>query len=259
MHESGYTLTSINDDLEALLDHLGVTRTHVVGHSFGARVALAYAIRRPERVASLTVADTQVSCLQPPMRLRDWPHWNAWKKQLIELGHDTLPSEDEVINYRLLASFNRLSRQLANGGPPDARRRGPSLRDRDMGRKGAENWERLMSSTSAGRDFENDSEITIPALRRIAVPTLMMYGEFSHCLPTCRALSELIPHSDVMLVRDAGHFHPVIKPQRFVRALLRFLRHGARLEPQHVHAAGRQTERRGRARILKRLLRQRAP
>jgi hypothetical protein len=62
-----------------------------------------------------------------------------------------------------------------------------------------------------------------------------------------------------MLVRDAGHFHPVIKPQRFVRALLRFLQHSARLEPQYVHATGRQTERRGGARVLKRLLRQRAP
>jgi pimeloyl-ACP methyl ester carboxylesterase len=259
MHESGYTLTSMGDDLHALLDHLGVTRTHIVGHSFGARVALAYAIRRPERVASLTVADTQVSCLQPPMRLRDWPHWNAWKKQLIELGHDTLPSEDEFISYRLLASFNRMSRQFANGGLSDARRRGPSLRDRDMGRKGARNWERLMSSTSAARDFENDTEITISALRRIAVPTLMMYGEYSHCLPTCRALSELIPDSHVMLVRGAGHFHPVIKPQRFVRALLRFLQHRARLEPQYVHPTGRRTERRGGARVLKRLLRQRAP
>jgi pimeloyl-ACP methyl ester carboxylesterase len=114
MQESGYTLNSMGDDLDALLDHLGVTRAHIVGHSFGARVALAYTIRRPERVASLTVADTQVSCLQPPVRLRDWPYWGTWKKQLIEQGHDTLPSEDEIINYRLLASFNRISRQFAH-------------------------------------------------------------------------------------------------------------------------------------------------
>jgi pimeloyl-ACP methyl ester carboxylesterase len=116
-----------------------------------------------------------------------------------------------------------------------------------------------MSSTSAARDFENDSEITIPALRRIAAPTLMMYGEHSHCLPTCWALKELIPDSHVVLVRDAGHFHPAVKPQRFVRTLLPFLQHSARPELQHVHTAGRQTERRGGSRLLKRLLRQRIP
>lgn len=257
MNGSGYTLTSMGDDLDALFDHLGVTRAHIVGHSFGARVALAYAIRRPERVASLTVADTQVSCLQPPVRLRDWPHWATWKKQLIEQGHDNLPSEDEIINYRLLANFNRLSRQFANGRPLDVRHRGPSLRDRDMGRKGAQNWERLMSSTSAARDFENDSEITVPSLRRIAAPTLIIYGEYSHCLPTCRALKELIPGSHVMLVRGAGHFHPVIKPRRFLHALLPFLQHSARPQPRQDHSTGRQIELRGRMRFRKRLTRQR--
>jgi pimeloyl-ACP methyl ester carboxylesterase len=257
MHESGYTLNSMGDDLDALLDHLGVTRAHIVGHSFGARVALAYTIRRPERVASITVADTQVSCLQPPVRLRDWPYWGTWKKQLIEQGHDTLPSEDEFINFRLLANFNRISRQFANGGLSSARRRGPSLRDRDMGRKGAQNWERLMSTTSAARDFENDSEITIPALRSIVAPTLMMYGEYSHCLPTCWALKELIPDSHVKLVRDAGHFHPVVKPQSFVRTLLPFLQNGARPKLRYVHSTGHQAERRSGARFLRRLLRQR--
>jgi pimeloyl-ACP methyl ester carboxylesterase len=257
MHESGYTLHSMGDDLDALLDHLGVGRAHVVGHSFGARVALAYTIRRPERVASLTVADTQVSCLQPPVRLRDWPHWGMWKKQLIAQGYDTLPADDEIINYRLLASFNRVSPQRPNGGLSGARHRGPSLRDRDMGRKGALNWERLLRSTSAARDFENDSEITIPALRQIAAPTLVIYGEYSHCLPTCWALKDLIPDSHVMLVRGAGHFHPAVKPRYFVRVLLSFLQRSARLQPRPQHSAGPPAEHRGRARLRRRLLRQR--
>jgi len=257
MRESGYTLNSMSDDLDALLDHLGVTRAHVVGHSFGARVAIAYTIRRPERVVSLTVADTQVSCLQAPMRLREWPYWSIWKRQLIDQGHDNLPSEDEFINYRLLANFNRLSRQFASGGLPNARRQGPSLRDRDMGRKGAQNWERLMNSTTAARDFEDDSEITVSALRRIATPTLMMYGEYSHCLPTCWALKELIPDSRVTLVRGAGHFHPVVRPQVFVRTLLPFLQHGAGPKLKHAHSAHRQTETLGGKHVLRRLIKQR--
>jgi pimeloyl-ACP methyl ester carboxylesterase len=255
MRESGYTLSFMCDDLEVLLNHLGIAHAHIVGHSFGARVALAYTIRRPERVASLTVADTQVSCLQPPVRLRDWPHWATWKRQLIAQGHDTLPSEDEIINFRLLARFNRMSRQFANGGLSGVRRRSPSLRDRDMGRKGARNWEHLLNSTTAARDFENDSEITVLALRHIAVPTLLMYGECSHCLPTCWALRDLIPDSDVTLVHDAGHFHPAVKPQYFVRSLLSFLQHGVRQGQRDTPCAA---DRPGEARSLKRLLRQRA-
>ena len=40
-------------DLEALWDHLGVERTHLVGYSMGGRLALHVAARRPERVLSL--------------------------------------------------------------------------------------------------------------------------------------------------------------------------------------------------------------
>ena len=40
-------------DLEALWDHLGVERTHLVGYSMGGRLALHVSARRPERVLSL--------------------------------------------------------------------------------------------------------------------------------------------------------------------------------------------------------------
>lgn len=42
-------------DLEALLDHLRISRATIVGMSQGARTALAFAIDRPERVAGLVL------------------------------------------------------------------------------------------------------------------------------------------------------------------------------------------------------------
>src|SRR5262245_10340480 len=46
---------SVPDDLLRLLDHLQVTRAHLVGHSFGGGAALDFALLHPERVASLTL------------------------------------------------------------------------------------------------------------------------------------------------------------------------------------------------------------
>jgi pimeloyl-ACP methyl ester carboxylesterase len=43
-------------DVASLLDHLGVERAHVVGHSMGARGAAAFAVRYPDRVRSLVLA-----------------------------------------------------------------------------------------------------------------------------------------------------------------------------------------------------------
>merc|ERR1711879_756892 len=46
------------DDLEALVDHLGLQRVSLVAQSMGGRPALAYAVRHPERVSALVMANT---------------------------------------------------------------------------------------------------------------------------------------------------------------------------------------------------------
>jgi pimeloyl-ACP methyl ester carboxylesterase len=44
-------------DAVGLLDHLGVDRAHVVGHSFGGMIALELAVQQPTRVASLVLLE----------------------------------------------------------------------------------------------------------------------------------------------------------------------------------------------------------
>src|SRR5262245_47289985 len=46
-----YTLDNNIDDLEALRDHLGLSRISLLGSSYGGMVALGYALRYPQRVA----------------------------------------------------------------------------------------------------------------------------------------------------------------------------------------------------------------
>src|SRR5687768_18123779 len=53
--ESGYTSAEMADDLDALLDQLGIQRAHLIAHSFGGAVALQYALLHPECVLSLTL------------------------------------------------------------------------------------------------------------------------------------------------------------------------------------------------------------
>ena len=74
------------------------------------------------------------------------------------------------------------------------------------------------------------------AIAQIAMPTLAMFGEFSHCLPTCRRLNQLIPDCEVAIVPGAGHFHPAVKPRRFVRQLTGFLARHRRMGVHSVAA-----------------------
>ncbi|MEO0974781.1 MAG: alpha/beta hydrolase, partial [Pseudomonadota bacterium] len=198
--------------------------------------------------------------LQPPMRLREWPYWARWKRELLEMGHAGLPDDDEIITFELLKHFNDLSSGFAHGalaaspalgaspsGEPTvipageaivspgqkkraARRAAakgsaaPSLRRRDMGRKGAARWTELMENTSAKAEFADEAPLSREAIGSIRVPTLAMFGELSHCLPSCRQLEKLIPRTHVAIVPGAGHFHPAVKPRRFVQLLNHFLR-----------------------------------
>ena len=55
--ETGYSSLEIIDDLEALLDHLGWERVHVLGHSWGGKLATIWATNNPHRFSSLILVD----------------------------------------------------------------------------------------------------------------------------------------------------------------------------------------------------------
>ena len=48
-----YEYAELVDDLEAVLDHLGIERTALVGSSMGAATAMAFTLEHPERVTAL--------------------------------------------------------------------------------------------------------------------------------------------------------------------------------------------------------------
>jgi pimeloyl-ACP methyl ester carboxylesterase len=55
--DKGYSLAHHGDDLIGLLDHFGLERAVLVGHSLGAHIAVRFAAVHPERVAKLVLVD----------------------------------------------------------------------------------------------------------------------------------------------------------------------------------------------------------
>jgi pimeloyl-ACP methyl ester carboxylesterase len=54
---TGYSLAAHGEDLAGLLDHLGLRRAVLVGHSLGAGIVLRFAVTHPRRVAKLVLID----------------------------------------------------------------------------------------------------------------------------------------------------------------------------------------------------------
>lgn len=228
MPGSGYTLDAMVGDLHALHQKLGINTTHLVGHSYGARVALAYALRHPEAVKSLTLADTQIRRLQPNIRLRDWPHWPVWKQELLAQGATNLPDDDKIIDFTLLAELSRYMGNAAKGpgvpglGARAGGRRRINMGARKMGQRGQQNWQDLLAKTSADNELHDEGPLSADAISELSVPTLLLYGKLSHCVPTSEVLLDLMPNARRMLIPGAGHFFPVVKPRLFARAFSEF-------------------------------------
>ena len=55
--DKGYSLALHDDDLEGLLDHFGLKKAVLMGHSLGAHIAVRFAATRPQRVAKLVLVD----------------------------------------------------------------------------------------------------------------------------------------------------------------------------------------------------------
>jgi pimeloyl-ACP methyl ester carboxylesterase len=236
MPPSGYTTAEMAADLDALLDHAGVTQAHLVGHSYGAAIALSLASAWPERVLSLTLADAVIAAIQPAPHLRDWPEWERWAERLRALGIDV--PEDHALDQGLLEL-------IAHPDRAEARSRLGSDRlflpwaGWNAGRRGAEQWRRLLLTTTARGDVVSPAGLTPERIAGLTPPICAIYGEHSHCLPTFDWLRGNLPHCRAVVVPGVGHFHPAVAPGLFAAHLIEFLSDvsGARSVPDGLELA----------------------
>lgn len=215
---SGYSCKDQANDLAALLDALHIAKAHVVGHSFGALVALAFAIGYPERVDRLVIADGRIGVLQHADPTVDWPSFEAWKAHLADCGLD---DRDELLPG--LGALTSMAEASERGWTPKAFEPFFPFASWNGGKRSARLWMRLLASTAAPSELKDESTLSLEAIRSVDTPACAIYGERSFCLPSGRALQRVLPDCQAVLVPEAGHFHPLTHPQTFVSSLEGFL------------------------------------
>jgi pimeloyl-ACP methyl ester carboxylesterase len=177
----------------ALLDRLGIERTHVVGHSNGGRVAIALAAAHPDRVGGLVLAD---SAGIPPRRgLR-----HQWR----------------VRTFKLLRAASRWQWLP------------PRLRDsagRRAAKRGSSDYRAASGTLRASMVRLVNADLR-PQLARLKAPTLLIWGEHDQETPLTDAhtMERLIPDSGLVVFEGCGHFAYAEQPDRFCRIVDVFLR-----------------------------------
>jgi pimeloyl-ACP methyl ester carboxylesterase len=219
---TGYGVGSMAHDLEALLDARGYDRVHLVAHSFGGMVALAYTLRHPERVESLMLVDVRVRQIQKKLTIPVQSVPLAVERQLLELGLDIskISQSDDGVDYLRTVAKIEVDAGDEAADLLSAIYRHPRL---FRSRRNAERWIDLTERVSLIADLQEEPAFGAADLAKLDMPMMIMVGGQSNTLPSAREMVRLCPHAIFHEVPDVGHFFPMSQPRLFLRPALRFL------------------------------------
>lgn len=189
------------DDVDALLESLGVVDAAVVGASFGGRVAMELATLHPGRVSSLVLLCAAYRGLEPTKSVRTF---GAEEDRLLEAGD---VDAAVALNVRTFL-----------GPEADAEARALLT---------------LMQRRAFDVQIAADQADPGPEPRRvevdptsIAVPTVVVSGAYDldHFREVATALGELIPGAETLELGWAGHLPALERPDAVQALLLDVLR-----------------------------------
>lgn len=196
---------SNRDDLRAVLDHVGVESTHLLGISRGSMIATDFTLERPERVRSLIwVAGGLRGFDVDDPRLTDiWP-----EMERLEEARDWEPLVD-------------LETQVWTDGPgQSADRVDPEVRRRMI----AWNIENYLADQHPDQPMQPD----VPAVERLAeinVPTLFMWGTLDEIgvLRSGEKLASEVKGARSHVFEDVAHMVNLERSVEFNRLVREFL------------------------------------
>ena len=211
---SGFTARPANGEnspqaqaavLRAAAAELGLERPVLLGHSFGAAVALAWALDAPDAVAAVVTLGGYVLPLGGPPR---------WVVALLR-SPTVLRGVGAIGRSRRDARWSR----APSGGPsPPGSRRGSTCASR-------RGWRSRPPTSSAtartARPPRRAWRPSSPATRASPCPLVILVGAQDRMVPpsTSERLHALVPGSEFVRVPDAGHMPQFTAPDAVVAAV----------------------------------------
>lgn len=213
-----YDVRTFVDDLDALRAYWGYEAWTIVGHSWGATLALLYAVQYPERAARLAyVSGTGIDPAwhQAYRRNREAKLLDADRERLRRLNEELLTATGEELER----IEDEASCLLGRTELYDVRRVGDVSRyDRFP-----INYSLNEALCAEMRQME-DAGYLSSQIARVRAPTLVLDGEGDPRPRWARAqIAELIPTSRHVTIAGAGHEPWVEQPEATARVLRDFL------------------------------------
>ena len=186
MNSANFELADYAADLEAIREALGLEQVHLLGHSFGGLVAMAYAIHYPERARSLVLLGSG-----PPTWDAILDSFTSFSRRITTLQADgILPQQlGDDLAAILPAYFSDPTFTFSSDDPGGAPEQNTAVNELT--------WQAI-----AGYDLTAD-------LAGLRLPVLILYGaDDPFGLPMAEASRDALVSADVtyVLLDQCGHF-----------------------------------------------------
>jgi 3-oxoadipate enol-lactonase len=194
------TLETLADDIAALLDHLNIPTTVVVGLSMGGQIAMAFAEQYPQRLSGLILAATFPQA--------DTPEAAATRRATADrfLAQGSIPPGLEMLPKLLAPASIKDHPEIALQVLTMIARTPPA------------------GAAAALRGRAQRKDYT-PTLRNITVPTLIVVGteDAYTSVDTAKQMQQSIPNARLEVFEGIGHLPNLEATDHFNAVLHRFL------------------------------------
>jgi proline iminopeptidase len=201
------TLTSDVEDIDRVRRHFRLDAPALLGHSWGAVLALEYALRHPTRVSHLILMNPAAASARDAAVMRQahleklGPEMQRQLEIVSSAAYKAGDPEAVAARYRIhfkpaverLDDYERLMATMASGFTRQGKEgivKARAVEDRLM----RDTWQ------MTGYDL-------IPRLRGLRMPTLVITGDHDFIpAPVTDHIAQAIPNAELVQIKDCGHF-----------------------------------------------------
>ncbi|HYM48410.1 MAG TPA: alpha/beta hydrolase, partial [Burkholderiaceae bacterium] len=181
---SGYSLAAMAQDLVALLAALRAERATLVGFSYGALVALRFAVNYAPRVSQLILVEAPT--IDQLHQLGD-----AAQQIKTELAPETIAPtlQARSVDFAKVLGFSE-----------------PTLPSARRSRRSADAAQYLMYESTLYHDMSIEPDFTDAELARLDMPVACIYGEQSHCRQAGEHWTRRVKTARMSSLANSSHF-----------------------------------------------------
>ncbi len=189
--DSFYAIEDMASDIASLLDHLGIPKAAIVGHSMGGYVALAFARLYPKRLSGLGLVSSQVLA-DPPERKE------GRYKSAAEVADKGIASVVETMTPKFTS-------------------------DRRLQAFARHSMEQQQPAAYIGALKAMAERVdSTPLLSSLNIPVVLVHGDADVLIPIDRAreVKAAVPKAHLVEISGAGHMPMLEAPEKTAEALM---------------------------------------